>query len=99
MVLEPNRALRAAIDVAREDAVAGLTHDGGVVLDDHSVLKDRDVRGGFKSPVFEPRRVKDDVINLPLAGVAGRIHQRRVLAVNRSCLTICSPSDRCLRFG
>jgi hypothetical protein len=59
-----------------------------MILDHYAILKNRDVRRNLEFSIPEPRGIKDDVVVLPLAGFARSVHERRVLAVNRSGLPI-----------
>jgi hypothetical protein len=57
--------------------------DFHVILNQDSVVQDRhECRFQKFPPRIEPRGFEDDVVRLPLAGLAGSIHQRGVLAVN-----------------
>src|SRR4051812_28276521 len=56
----------------------------GVVLYENTVVHDRHARGR-RDPArgVESRAMKDDVVGLPLAGRPARVHERRVLPVDR----------------
>src|SRR5579872_7502972 len=84
MRLEPDGAFRAVILNDRQNHVHRVTHDGGVVLNQHAVLKGGDVGGDCKFPVLKTPGAENDVKILPVAGVPGGVDERRVLAVNRS---------------
>src|SRR3954470_21004842 len=60
------------------------TRQHGVVLHEDTVVHDRHARGGGNlSRGVEPWPVKDDVVGLPLAGRPARVHEWRILAVDR----------------
>ena len=76
-------------DVERGSVVVGQPVDLDVVLNEHAVVQHRDPRPvDDLSLLVEFRGVEDDVVRLPLAGLARSIHQRRVLLVDRAGLTV-----------
>ena len=93
MVLQGERAF-AVLAVFADGLVAGRAEDFAVVLHEHAVVEDRDIRGRKELAVFrEFRRVEDDVIRLSFALRAADVHERRILAVDGSRLTV---SIRCI---
>src|SRR5262245_17500974 len=78
------------LGVSRKDGfVSGRPEDFRVVLDQDAVLEGGD-SGFFLDPsvIAEDRRMIDDVVGLPFAGLAAGVYERRVLFVNRAGLTV-----------
>jgi hypothetical protein len=69
--------------------VEGLPFELEVVLHQHSVKEDGDIRRGFERSIgVEGGRGPDDVVGLPFAGLAVRIDQRRALFVDAAGLAV-----------
>src|SRR5215208_897396 len=89
VVLQPQRFLRRVRNVKCRAVVVGDPVDLDVVLYQNTVVQHGHARTVNDLSLFvELRRVKDDVVGLPLARPSRRIHQWRVLLVNRSRLAV-----------
>src|SRR6185503_9426692 len=75
-----------------------------VVLNQHAVVNQRDARGRRDlARRVDVRAMKDDVVRLPFAGRTHRVHERRILAVDRARVafgaTSIAPSTSVHRAG
>ena len=69
--------------------MAGRAGRFDVVLDQHTVVDNRNVSGTRQFPCrIETWAVPDDVVGLPFAGGARSIHQWRILAVYGAGLSV-----------
>jgi hypothetical protein len=67
-----------------------LPLDFDVVLNQNPVMEDCDRSAPSKPPLrVKPRTVKNNVVGLPLAGLAGGVHQRRILSIHSRGFTVC----------
>ena len=75
--------------VGRLAAVDGLAFKADMVLDQDAVVKGGEVGRRLQLSVgMEGRRGPDDIVGLPLAGRAHRVHQRRMLLVDAPRLAV-----------
>src|SRR6266571_356569 len=89
VILQAQRLLGWMRDVQRRPVVVGDPVDLDVALNQYSVVQHRDARTiNDLSLLIEPRRVKDNVVRLPLTGLSRRIHEWRMLLVNGAGLSV-----------
>ena len=68
--------------------MAGWAVDFLVVMDKDAIVKDSDIGGFFEFAGFEDRCVEDNIIRLPLAGLAAGVYHWRSLAINGCGLAV-----------
>ena len=68
--------------------MGGASEEFRVVLNENAVVDDCDGGRAYQLTVFKARRAKDDVVGLPFTGLAARIDQWWVLAVDATGLTV-----------
>jgi len=68
--------------------MAGRAVDFLVVMDENAVVQDGNISRLFELAVLEDRGKEDNIIRLPLAGLAAGVYHRRGLAVYGGCLAI-----------
>ena len=93
VVLQSQRQLGRVLTVRWREGVRTLTlpqtEDGGVVLNQHTIMQNCERVGANDSPFrIKSRTVENDVVGLPLAGRSAHIDQGRVLAVDCRCLPV-----------
>src|SRR6187397_1906229 len=64
------------------------THQFLAVVQQDAIQEYGHERRLYEPRAFETRRLKDDVIRLPLAGSASGVHQRRPLSIQRARLSV-----------
>src|SRR5262249_35856264 len=88
VVLEADGALAVVGALLGDAPVRRGAEDLLLLVGQHAVVEDRDGRGLLHLAVLVVGGVEDDVVGLPLAGLAGGIDQRRPLAVERGGLAV-----------
>ena len=88
MALKEDRSVTVRAYLRMAD-VFGSAPDLGIVLHEYAVVQDSDARRvKIASILIENRGGVDDVIDVPLAGFAHGVHERRSLFVDGSGLTV-----------
>ena len=89
MILQRHRQLGRVRFVVRRLVVRRDAHHLDVILREHAVVEDGEIRALEQLAVaVEHRGVEHDVVGLPLARLAARVHERRVLLVDRRRLAV-----------
>jgi hypothetical protein len=88
MILQNQRVLRRQGFVMGEFAVQRRPHGRLAIVQEDAVQEDGSVRGFRKLATCESRRLKNDVVAVPLSGRPDSVGQRRPLTVNRAGLSV-----------
>jgi len=66
----------------------GISHNWDMVLNQHPIVQHCERSWLNLTICTRFRGVKQNVVNLPLTWLAGRVHQRSVVTIERSCLAV-----------